>query len=305
LTIERRRLGRTGLYVSVLSLGTVELGLDYGIALPGERLKPSEAEAAELLRFALASGINLIDTAPVYGDSERIIGDAIGGRRSEYFISTKVPPDQPGAIRQIAEKSLANLRTSVIDIMMVHCRADELLPSAQTTSALRELQRDGLVRFLGASVYGPEAALATIRSGAFDCVQVGCSLLDRRPEEAVFAAAQREDVGIVARSVLLKGALSSRYLRLPESMAPLKGAVREVTEIAGAVERLPELAYRYLFGQNPPHTLLVGTARRSDVEDCIRYAEAGALDPATMRAIRALPAPDAYWLNPGNWPAGV
>ena len=95
----------------------------------------------------------------------------------------------------------------MIDIMMVHCRANEIMPSRETIDALRELRRDGLIRFLGASMYGPESALASIRSGVFDCLEVGCSLLDRRLEDAVFEAARQADVGIIARSVLLKGSL--------------------------------------------------------------------------------------------------
>src|SRR5882757_1318545 len=90
-----RRLGRTSLDVSVISLGTVELGLDYGIERDGESLRPNESVAAELLNAALDSGVNLIDTARAYGSAESIIGRAIGHRRSEYVLVSKVKP-HPG-----------------------------------------------------------------------------------------------------------------------------------------------------------------------------------------------------------------
>src|SRR5262249_35380627 len=88
--MRRRVLGRTSIPASEISLGTVELGMDYGIAAAGETLRPDEAEAARLLHHALDLGINLIDTAPAYGNSEEIIGRAISSRRSQFYLVSKV-----------------------------------------------------------------------------------------------------------------------------------------------------------------------------------------------------------------------
>src|SRR5215475_14557030 len=98
-----KRLGRTNLKISELALGTVELGLDYGIASDGEARRPAESDARDLLHFALDCGINLIDTARAYGVAERIIGCALKDRRQEYILASKV---LPGDVRSQVETSL-------------------------------------------------------------------------------------------------------------------------------------------------------------------------------------------------------
>src|SRR5579872_5720532 len=112
--MRNRILGRTGLAISELSLGTVELGLAYGIAAPGETLKPGEQQAAALLHTALDRGINLIDTARAYGESERIIGRVLKSRRREFVLLSKVRPGRAEEVRRSVRESLSNLQTDVI-----------------------------------------------------------------------------------------------------------------------------------------------------------------------------------------------
>ncbi len=132
--MHRKRLGKTNLQVSALSLGTVEIGLDYGISEQGEARHPSEADAHKLLHFALDRGINLIDTARAYGEAEAIIGRALKTRRREYILASKVMP-RPGApslVRAQLEEGLAALQTDHVDIMMIHSRADQIEPDEET-----------------------------------------------------------------------------------------------------------------------------------------------------------------------------
>ena len=89
-TLPTHLLGRTGISVSRIALGTVELGLDYGIAGAGDHRRPDEAAAAKLLNHALDIGVTFIDTARMYGEAEAIIGRAIGHRRSEFVLASKV-----------------------------------------------------------------------------------------------------------------------------------------------------------------------------------------------------------------------
>lgn len=307
--LARRTLGRTGLQVSVISLGTVELGLDYGIAGEG---RPDDAEAARLLHRALDLGINLIDTARAYGESERRIGSALASRRQEYVLASKVPTFRAGnlsgaALRARAaasiRESLAALRTDMIDIMMIHAGAREAIAGGEVSQALDDARRAGLVRFTGASVYGPEDALAAIRSGEFDCLEIAYSLLDRRAESAVLAAAAEAGVGVIVRSVLLKGALTHRYTLLPETLAQVKVTVEAAMAAAGVtVEGLPELAYRYVLGNTLAHTALVGTRHAAEMEAAVAFAARGPLPGEVAQALHALPAIEEHWLNPGNWP---
>jgi len=298
--MQYRTLGRTGLRVSEIALGTVELGLDYGIG----GVKPEEQAAAALLHFALDQGVNLIDTARAYGSSEDIIGRALERRRGEYILASKIQsqPGRPGEVRRLVEASLADLRTGYIDIMMVHCRADEVLPDADTLAALSDLREAGKIGFIGASVYGSESALACIRHGAYDCLEIAASALDRRSEEEVLPAAEREGVGIIARSVLLRGALTSRCRMLPAALDSVRRAAEALAAVAGSMDELPALAYRYLLSQAPPHSLLVGTADPAELRACLDYAARGPLTPEQVAAIRRISVEDERWLNPGNWP---
>lgn len=301
-SIRRMRWGRTNLEVSRLSLGTVELGLDYGIG--GDR-RPSEQSACELLHFALDCGINLIDTARAYGDAERIIGRALKGRRSEYVLVSKAmpTPEDPLHVKHQVEESLAQLQTDHVDVMMVHCRGEQAFADEATVDTLERLRQEGKIRFLGASVYGPEGMKAAVESGWCDCVQVGYSALDRRIEAHALPLAIEKDIGVIARSVLLKGALSERYVELPAALDALKRSIEQLAGIAGSVARLPELAYRYVWSQPAPQSALIGTARRNEIEDCIRYLERGPLSPDEMQAIQQVQVAEKRWLNPGNWPS--
>jgi aryl-alcohol dehydrogenase-like predicted oxidoreductase len=301
-TIRRKRWGRTNLDVSELSLGTVELGLDYGI--DNER-RPSECEASELLHYALDRGINLIDTARAYGDAERVIGRALKGQREEYVLVSKVlpMPEAPMKVRSQVEESLIQLQTDHVDVMMVHCRANQTLPDDDTVDVLKTVRREGKVLYLGASVYGPEAAIAAINCGCFDCIEVGYSVLDRRIDMEALPLAVEKDVGVIARSVLLKGALSERYLLLPPALEPMKQSIAQLASIAGGVSRLPELAYRYVCNRPAPQTALIGTARREEIDECIRYLERGPLSPQEIEAIQQVRITEEQWLNPGNWPS--
>src|SRR5262249_36978880 len=129
--VDYRILGRTGLRVSALALGTVELGMDYGIAMPGEYGRPAESEAIRLIHAALDAGITLIDTARAYGESEAVIGRALRGRREQAVLATKVRTQrEDGAtpdgaelrriMEQALETSLHLLQTDYIDIWQVH-----------------------------------------------------------------------------------------------------------------------------------------------------------------------------------------
>ncbi len=288
--------------MSRLSLGTVELGLDYGIG--GDR-RPLESAAYELLHFALDHGINLIDTARAYGEAERIIGRALKGRRSEYVLVSKAmpAPEDPLHVKRQVEESLAQLQTDHVDVMMVHCRGEQAFADEATVDTLERLRQEGKIRFLGASVYGPEAMKAAVESGWCDCIQVGYSALDRRIEAHALPLAVEKDIGVIARSVLLKGALSERYVELPAALDALKHSIEQLAAIAGSVARLPELAYRYVWSRPAPQSALIGTARRNEIEDCIRYLERGPLSPDEMQAIQQVQVAEKRWLNPGNWPS--
>jgi aryl-alcohol dehydrogenase-like predicted oxidoreductase len=303
------RLGNTALRVSGLGLGTVEIGMDYGIPTDGHHLRPAEQDAIRLLNEALDLGVNFIDTARVYGTSEEVIGRALEHRRKEYVIATKLAPvrveDLQGSglrdqVRSSVTESLRKLRTDWIDLLLIHSAPAGVLENAdELLSFMDELRQEGKVRYIGASVY-EEAGPAALRRGGFDCLQIAYSALDRSPEEVTLPLAVRTGVGIVARSVLLKGALTPRYIDLPEQLSELKKAAGALQDLAGDVGMtLPELAYRYVLESDV--VALCGTGRLEELRSAVEYVERGRLDAELISRIRQIEIEDRRFLNPGNW----
>ena len=299
-------LGSTDLVVSRIGLGTVALGLDYGIPTPGAKLRPEAADAARLLNCALDMGVRLIDTARSYGESEEIIGAAIGHRRQEYVLASKVVPSfrDQSRVHESVHASLRALRTDVLDLVQIHCGATDREPDPSTTDALQELKRSGEIRYLGASVYGEESGEAAMASGYFDCLQVAYSALDRRIENTLLPAAGRASIGILARSVLLKGALTARVESLPDELAPLRKAAWELERFAAdEVECLPELAYRYALSNPAIDSVLAGVTSILELEQALLWAARGALSPSLLDRIRATPLLSEKLLTPAFWPS--
>jgi myo-inositol catabolism protein IolS len=214
-----RILGRTGLRVSVIGVGTWQFGGEWGKAF-------TPAEVAAILGAAHDAGVNFLDTAECYGDhlAERFIGAALAGRREQWFIATKFGHhfheafkrtdhfDPADAVRQL-DASLQALRTDYVDLLQCHSAKDEQFRTAGLWEALLAEQAKGKVRHLGISIspntnlYQTERA-ALVGAGA---IQVVYNRLQREPEERVFAACRRQNLGVLARVPLASGFLSGKY----------------------------------------------------------------------------------------------
>jgi aryl-alcohol dehydrogenase-like predicted oxidoreductase len=307
--VRRRPLGRTGLETSEISLGTVELGLDYGLRTSGESGPPTDRDAVRLILHALDLGINLIDTARVYGPAEELVGRAIRGRRDDVVIATKVEPipmevDHRTRVRRIEQSvatSLHALGVETIDILQIHSARVEEIQRGETTDVLERLQAAGTVRVIGASTYGTDAAEAALVDGRFGCLQVAYNLLDRDPELGLLADAARAGVGVLCRSVLLRGVLTSRYTLLPMSLAGLRAAIEDVIGVVGSASALPGVAYRYVLADDRVSSALVGTARTDELEAAVRAAAHGPLDPSTVSSLRSLRVSDPKLVQPWRW----
>lgn len=296
--LRKRPLGRTGLEVSEISLGTAEIGMAYGIAAR----KPAEPAAAALLHAALDNGVNLLDTARAYGDAEAIVGRTLKARRNEYILLSKVPAGLPDEVRRMVDRSLRELQTERIDVMLIHCAAGAE-PDDATAAVLADCKAIGKIRFIGASVYGERAALASIDAEWCDCVEIAYSALDRRPEQRTLARAEKRGVGVVARSVLLKGALTARFHLLPEAYQPLTDEVRRLAIAAETtIDDLPRIAYRYVLSHGFVSSALVGASGAGELRAAIAYAESAPLAAGILKKIAQLPCLGEEWLNPGMWP---
>jgi aryl-alcohol dehydrogenase-like predicted oxidoreductase len=315
MVMNYRPLGSTGLRVSEISLGTVELGLDYGVPVGGEHLRPPEEQAIFLLNRALDLGVNFIDTASAYGVSEQVIGKALRTRRNEYVLATKLAhiPEElltdsevRAGVQASITASLQALQTDRIDLLLIHSAPVEVIRSGRILQAMLEAKQAGQVRAVGASTYGEEAALAVLKDGRYDALQVAYNLADRSMEASVLPVALEKKAGIVVRSVLLRGVLTHRYRHIPDGLAALRSAIEAFQRLAGEQGiTLPEIAYRFVLEHPAVSTALVGTSRVEELEAALVYAQRGPLPPSLRASIRGIDMREPNQLNPSTWPADL
>lgn len=309
-----RTLGRTGMDVSALALGTVELGLDYGIVAPGEFGRPTQADAIRLVHAALDAGINLIDTARNYGASETVLGHALRDRRDRVVLATKVDPlltDTPLHGRALQNHMLATLDTSLrelqteyVDVWQIHNVNEALLSQAELLAETFDTaRRSGRIRWTGGSFYGAELPRRGLESDLFDVIQVTYSVFDQRLADGVFALAAQHNVGILARSVLLKGALTQRADHLPEHLDALRCRSQEYrrTVAASGVALSPaQAAIAFALAHPQISSVLVGVRTVAELDENIRAA-AVELPPELVEKLLALRLNDDALLDPGTW----
>lgn len=295
-TLPMARLGRTGLMVSRLGYGAMELrGVEH---FP--RLSPDQAST--LLNAVLDCGINYIDTSPDYGYSEELIGRHLAHRRSEFFLASKCGcPDEPPAtpyeqrkphaftranIRAVVEKSLLRLRTSHLDVLQFHLSpARAVLEREDSLAEMRALQAEGKVRFIGISSTMPELE-EHIAMNVFDVFQVPYSLLERQHEDIIHAAA-RSGAGIVLRGGVSRGVIvkdEAVIEEYPPLLRPSFRAKRQLWQEAARDDLLQGMApmefmLRFTLGNPDMSTTIVGTANPAHLADNARAAARGPLPP--------------------------
>lgn len=212
--MEHRTLGRTGREVSVVGLGTWQLGADWG--------EVSEDDAREVLETSAAEGITFYDTADVYGDgrSERIVGRFLADHAADGFtVATKmgrrdeqVPENySPSNFRAWVDRSRTNLGVDRLDLVQLHCPPTEVIEADATYDALDALVEDGSIAAYGVSVETADQALAALARPHLATVQIILNALRLKPLERVLPAAAEAGVGIIARVPLASGLLSGKY----------------------------------------------------------------------------------------------
>ncbi|TQL47193.1 aryl-alcohol dehydrogenase-like predicted oxidoreductase [Homoserinimonas aerilata] len=212
--MQTRILGRTGRTVSVIGLGTWQLGADWGDV--------SEADARGVLDAAVEGGVTFFDTADVYGDgrSESIIGGYLAERPDlEITVATKMGrrEEQDPAnftlakFREWTDRSRRNLRTDMLDLVQLHCPPTPVFSSGAVYDALDMLVEEGAIANYGVSVETVDEALAAIARPGTATVQIILNAFRLKPLDAVLPAARDAGVGIIARVPLASGLLSGRY----------------------------------------------------------------------------------------------
>lgn len=291
--MEYRRLGRSGLKVAPLVLGTMNFG---GVT--------DRTESIRIINEALDAGINLFDCADVYsgGESERVLGEALkeGGNRTRAFVTTKcfMPsgsgPNDRGLSRhhifESCDNSLRSLKTDYIDIFFLH-RSDFSIPLEEPLAALDLLVKQGKVRYAGCSTHPSwrtaEALMLAERHGypRFICEQPPYNLLDRRIEMEILPMCRYFDLGVICWSPLAQGTLAGRYTdpdTLPEGSRAAQKAVfaqRITREGIAAGARMGE--YARAKGVTPAQFAVAWVLNQPDVTGSI-------IGPRTLEQFRDL-----------------
>jgi aryl-alcohol dehydrogenase-like predicted oxidoreductase len=212
--VEQRTLGRTGRSVSVVGLGTWQLGADWG--------EVSESDALAVLDASIEEGVTFFDTADVYGDgrSEQLIGRFLSSRPDAgVTVATKmgrrveqVPENYVlENFRAWTERSRRNLGVDTLDLVQLHCPPTSVYTDDELYDALDTLVADGAIAAYGVSVEKVEEALAAIARPHVATVQIIANAFRLKPLDEVFPAAQRAGVGIIVRVPLASGLLSGKY----------------------------------------------------------------------------------------------
>ena len=210
-----RTLGKTGLPVSEIGLGTWQVGGKWGSGFNTDN-------AERILNEAIDEGINFIDTADVYenGKSEHAVGKVIRSRKEQVFIATKcgrfINPHvnegyQPKVLRKYVEQSLKNTGLDKIDLIQLHCPPAEVYYRQEIFEEFEKLKSEGKIGFLGVSVQKVEEALKAIEYPNVCTVQIIFNMFRHRPSELFFKEAKRRNIGIIARVPLASGLLSGKF----------------------------------------------------------------------------------------------
>ncbi len=212
-----RKLGSSDLNVSVISFGAWQLG-DSEFWGPDINANPNDAVSA-----AIDGGVNLFDTAEIYGDgsSETVLGEALRGKRDKVYIASKICTQHctPDAIRPSCEGSLKRLGTSWIDLYQVHWPFDQSL-FEDVYAELAKLKDEGKIREIGVSNFGARDLDAWMKTGAAVSNQLGYNLLFRAPEYEMIPACIHHNLGILVYMPLMQGLLTGRYGSVEEIPVP-------------------------------------------------------------------------------------
>jgi aryl-alcohol dehydrogenase-like predicted oxidoreductase len=314
--VEYRDFGRTGWKVSTMSFGAWAIGASWG--------EVSDDESMAALHRCLDLGVNLFDTADVYGDgrSERLLARLRRERSEPFHVITKAGRRLPtqtvegysrANLTAWIERSLQNLEVETLELVQLHCPPTALYDHAEVFGILDDLAQAGKIRFYGVSVEKVEEALKAIEYPNVQSVQIIFNAFRLRPSEVFFAEAQRRQVGILARVPLASGMLTGKFNRestfaaddhrqfnrhgeafdMGETFSGVDydvalQAVDELRELVPHGWTLAQFALRWITMFPAVTCAIPGGKRPSQVEDNCAAADLPALTDAQMAAVQRI-----------------
>ena len=282
--VEKRKLGNTDMMVSVLGFGGAEIGFEGA----------TEKEVDELLNQALDAGLNVIDTATGYVNSEELIGRAVSGRRDAYYLFSKcgwsgdssADTWSPSTILSHIEKSLKRLRTDRLDLIQLHSCSEDTLRQGDVIAAVQSARDKGYTRYIGYSGDG-EAAKYAIGTGAFDTLQTSVSIADQQVLRGNLPLAREKNMGVIAKRPIANAAWKTG--KKPENAYHHEYwerlQVLQYDFLKGELDAAAAVALRFTLSQPGVHTAIVGTKRPGRWKHNAALLDAGPLKQSEIDAI--------------------
>ncbi len=281
--MEHRTLGKTGMSVSVLGFGAAEIGF---------RGVPVDV-VDRLINGALDAGLNIIDTAECYPDSEEKIGQVVSSRRSEYVLFTKCGHESDGdnwnpkKMDAHVDRSLKRLKTDRVDLLQLHSCTEEKLRQGDVIDVVKRARDAGKTRFIGYSG-DSRAALYAVETGIFDTLQISLSIADQESIDLAVPAAKARNMGVIAKRPIAN-AIWKETSKPDPYYQPYWERFQKLQYdfLKGDMRQAVSTALRFTVSVDGVHTAIVGTTQPDRWRQNAELLEAGPLDPGSVQAIRS------------------
>lgn len=285
--MEKRQFGKTDMKVSVVGFGGYEIAM--------KSVDTTTEMAGKLLNAALDQGMNVIDTASIYLDSEKMIGQTVSHRRQDYYLFSKLGEGQKAGLpypewdvrnaRPSIERSLRDLKTDHLDMLYIHSCSEAVLRRGELIEAIQKFKQEGLTRYIGYSGDSTDALYA-IETGVFDSLQTSLNIVDQEAVTLTLDKAAQRNMGIVIKRPLANVA----WAREGAENAPQDYITRfEKLDFPFKNEdadKTAEISLRFVLSFPQVHTALVGTKNLDHMMKAFEFAAKGQLDDGQFQMIR-------------------
>lgn len=307
-------INKRGLNISKFTLGTVQLGLDYGIA--NKNGKPAEAKSFSILKAAMEGGVNSFDTSLLYGDSEVVIGNffaSLASRLNTHLLTTKfkISPSDNLTDRDVekqmygfVEKSLERLQIKKIPVYMLHNPQDMTLYGDIVPRTLKRLKDEGVIGMAAVSVYTADEVGEMLKNDIYEAIQVPMNIIDNRLiKSGALRRLYNSNKIVFVRSIFLQGLF---FMNPSQLTGNITDAGEILNKLAGLADSegmsIAQLALSYIRDMKEVTSLVIGAEAPEQVRENIKLIEGPAISEKTKYEIVTLfDDIPVHILNPHLW----